>query len=697
MRSGVRALVLAGVLLTGGMRAAAQTSRLPDTARTGSFSLDTLRVEVTRTPTPLRLLPMAASAVQRADITTARPGVGLDEVLGHVPGVHVANRENLALGARITLRGFGARSAFGVRGVRLLADGVPLTTADGQGSLNNLDLVRAGRVEVLRGPASALYGNAAGGVIRLVTAPPPPFTEVNARVTLGDETRGLPGELVRIDAGVAGPLGGGGYRIGASQLSRNGVRTHSAAEQNALNALVVQPVGERGFLRIVLNGADAPRALNPGSLPWDSLTADPSMAWPNNVRQGTGEAARQIQAGVTYERHGEAYDALVTAWGSQRTLENPIPVAIIALDRGSGGARAHLLARGSRLQWGGGLEIEVQRDDRREWGNTGGTRGAQMRDQRDDVLAAAPYLYAATQLGRAHLTLAARWDRISISTEDHHVDDGDGSGEQVLAALSPSLAVLYELSPRISAYANVTSAFQTPTTNELANAPPDPGEPCCPTGFNDRLKPERTWGGEAGLRGQLTSWLSIDAAAFAYSVSDAIVPFQVEGIEERSFYRNAGETSHRGLELGTTIMPAPRLRMRTALTALDVRFQDDGDPDVDHDDNRVPGIPPLRLYADARWSGHVTLEVDVEHTGAYYADDANTPEARTASATVLGARAHTSFDAGGAQFAPFVALRNITDEVYAGSVALNAFGGRFFEPAAGRMLLLGLEVSVQVE
>ena len=167
MRSGVRALVLAGVLLTGGMRAAAQTSRLPDTARTGSFSLDTLRVEVTRTPTPLRLLPMAASAVQRADITTARPGVGLDEVLGHVPGVHVANRENLALGARITLRGFGARSAFGVRGVRLLADGVPLTTADGQGSLNNLDLVRAGRVEVLRGPASALYGNAAGGVIRL--------------------------------------------------------------------------------------------------------------------------------------------------------------------------------------------------------------------------------------------------------------------------------------------------------------------------------------------------------------------------------------------------------------------------------------------------------------------------------------------------------------------------------------------------
>lgn len=694
--------LLAGALLAGHAHAFAQvpdTTRqhADSTGRSGSFALDTLRVDVTRTPTPLRLLPMAAAAVQGNDIAVARPGVGLDEMLGAVPGVHVANREIIALGARVTVRGFGARSAFGVRGVRIIADDIPLTAADGQGSLENLDLVRAERVEVLRGPASALYGNAAGGVIRLVTAAPPELTEVTARITLGDEARGTIGRLHRVDGGVAGRLGSGGYRIGASQLSRDGVRHHSAAEQNGLNALLIQPVGEQGILRFVLNGVDAPRTLNPGSLPWDSLQADPAMAWPNNVRQGAGKTMRQLQAGVTYERRGHHLDARVTAWGAHRTLENPIPVAIIALDRGSGGARAHLLARSGRLEWGGGLEMEVQRDDRREWGNTAGVRGAQMRDQRDDVLAIAPYVHAGTQLGRAHLTLAARWDRISISTEDQWIDDADSSGEQVLSALSPSVALLYELSSSVSAYANFTSAFQTPTTNELANAPPRPGEPCCPTGFNDRLKPERTWGGEAGFRGQLTSWLAVDAAAFAYSVSDAIVPFQIEGIEERSFYRNAGETSHRGLELGTTISPAPRLRIRAALTALDVRFQDDGDPDLDHDHNRVPGIPPTRLFADARWSGPITLEVDVEHSAAYYADDANTPEARTTAATVFGARVHTSFDAGTARFAPFVTIRNISDEVYAGSVALNAFGGRFFEPAAGRMLLLGLEVSLRVE
>lgn len=699
----VRAIVLAVMLFAGAADVTAQT---PDTLpqqtdpASSSFALDTLRVEVTRAPTPLRLLPMAASAIQREDIATARPGVGLDEVLGHVPGVFIANRENLALGARITLRGFGARSAFGVRGVRLLTDGIPLTTADGQGSLNNLDLARAGRIEVLRGPASAIYGNAAGGVIRLVTAPPPPITEVDARITVGDESRRSLGGLLRIDAGVAGPLRGGGYRIGASQLSRDGVRTHSAAEQNSLNAHVVQPVGERGFLRFVLNAADLPRALNPGSLPWDSLRADPSMAWPNNVRQGTGESARQIQGGVTYEQKGDAFDLHLTAWGAHRELENPIPVAVIALERGSGGARAHVLGTRGRFDWGVGFEAELQRDDRREWTNEVGDAGAeQRRDQRDDVVALAPYVHAAAQFGRAHLTLAARWDRIAFSTDDHLLSDpeGDGSGERVLSALSPSAALLVELSPRVSAYANFTTAFQTPTTTELANSPPASGEPCCPTGFNDSLQPERTWGGEVGVRAGVGRWLALDAAAFTYRVDDAIVPFQVEGIEERAFFRNAGETSHRGLEIGATLEPASNLRMRTSLTALDVRFRDDGDPSVDHEDNRVPGIPPLRLFVDARWSGPVTIEVDVEHTGAYYASDANTEESRTRSATVFGARVHGSFAARDARFSPFVALRNITDEAYAGAVAINAFGGRFFEPAAGRMLLIGLEVTARVE
>lgn len=684
------ALLACGLLVTSAQATHAQQ---PD-----SVALDTLRVDVTRTPAPLRLLPAAASVVAGADISTARPGIGLDEALGAVPGVHVANRENLALGARIALRGFGARAAFGVRGVRLLVDDIPLTSADGQSSLNNIDLARTGRIEVLRGPASALYGNAAGGVIRIETAPPPPTARTTARITLGDEARDAPGALVRADAGVAGPLGSGGYRIGVSHLARGGVREHSAAEQNLLNAQVVQAIGARSRLRIVLNAADVPRAENPGSLPWDSLRADREMAWPNNVRTGAGESARQVQGGVTLAHDAGGYRAQLTAWGAHRDLENPIPVAFIALERLAGGARVQLDGARGRLSWGSGLELELQRDDRREWSNEGGEPGdEQRRDQRDRVTAIAPYVRAAGEFGRAHVTLAARWDRLSFRTTDHLLEDGDGSGERVLAALSPSAALLVELSSRVSAYANVTSAFQTPTTTELANAPPAPGEPCCPTGFNRTLQPERTWGGELGMRATPARALTLDAAAFAYRVNDAIVPFQVEGIEERSFFRNAGRTRHLGFELGAAWTPAPAWRVRTALTAMDVRFRDDGDPSSDNEDNRVPGIPPLHAFAELRWQGPVSVEMDVEHTAGYYADDANSAEGRARAATVLGARMHARLRLGSGVLEPFLAVRNLTDRTYAGAVSLNAFGGRYFEPAAGRTLLLGASIATGLD
>ncbi len=682
-----RAPALLGAMLLAG-QAGGAAAQVPD-----SIALDTLRVDVTRISTPLRLLPLAASTVQTQDIATARIGVGLDEALGAVPGVHIANRENLALGSRITMRGFGARAAFGVRGVRLIVDGIPLTLADGQSSLNNLDLVRAGRIEVLRGPASALYGNAAGGVIRIVTAPPPPTPEISARLTVGDEARDAPGALARIDAGVAGPLGDGGYRIGYSRLERDGTREHAAAEQSTLNAQLTHPVGARSMLRFVLNGADAPRAENPGSLPADSARLRPEMAWPNNVRTGSGESARQLQAGVTFERQGDTHTGQLSAWAAHRDLVNPIPVAVIELERHAAGARAQLDGRRGTVRYAAGVEIELQRDERFEWTNDEGERGAeQRRDQRDRVTAVGPYLRGTASFGTLHLTLGARWDRIAFGTTDRLLDDGDGSGERVLSALSPSAALLVEVSPRVSVYANLSSAFQTPTTTELANAPPAPGGACCPTGFNDALQPERTLGGELGVRGAPTPWLALDVAAFAYRVDDAIVAFQVAGIEERSFFRNAGRTRHRGAELAATVTPAAEWRLRAAATALDVRFTDDGDPDVAFENNRVPGIAPLRVFADARWSGPATLEVDVEHTSGYYADDANSPAARTNAATVFGVRAHVPVRLGSAELEPYVAVRNITDETYVGSVSINAFGGRFFEPAAGRMLLVGTAV-----
>ena len=663
--------------------------------RPDSVALDTLRVEVARAGVALRHVPAAVSIIGQHDIARARPGIGLDEALAAVPGVHIANRENLALGSRVTVRGFGARAAFGVRGVRVIADGIPLTLADGQSNLNNLDLAGAARIEVLRGAASALYGNAAGGVLLVETAPAARTLEATTRVTLGDEAGRSIGSLARFDAAVSAPLGNGGVRVGASHFTRDGVRAHAAGEQALLNARLVQQLAAATTLSLVLNAAHVPVAENPGSLPFESATLRPRIAWPNNVRTGSGETATQVQGGAVLSSRVRGYDATATAWAAHRTLENPIPVAFIALDRNAGGARVQAAHEGAHARYTVGIETELQRDDRFEWNNDGGQRGAeQRRDQHDAVTTVAPFALATLQLGRVRASAGARYDRVAFATTDRLLADGDQSGSRTLAAFSPSAAVLVELGARLSAYANLSSAFQTPTTTELANAPPPAGTPCCPAGFNARLDPERTYGGEVGIRGAPAPWLDLDAAVFRYDVLDAIVPFQVAGIEERSFFRNAGRTRHQGIELAATVAPTSALRLRTALTRLDVRFRDDGDPGVDHDGNQVPGVAPLRAFAELRWTGPVSLELDAEHTRGYYADDANSSAAFVPAATVLGLRAYATVPVGRLALEPFAAVRNLTDERYVGSVALNAFGGRFFEPAAGRMILIGASLRI---
>jgi iron complex outermembrane receptor protein len=671
-----------------GPAACPAAAQVPD-----SVPLDTLHVEVARTGMPLRLVPAAVSVITRNDIARARLGAGLDEALAAVPGVHIANRENMALGSRVTLRGFGARAAFGVRGVRIIADGIPLTLADGQSNLTNLDLGGAARIEVLRGAASALYGNAAGGVILVRTASPAELGAFGARVVVGDEAGRSMGALTRIEAAVSTPLANGGLRVGASHLQRDGVRAHAAAEVALLNAQLVQQLAPATLLRLVLNAAHAPMAENPGSLPFDSARQSPRSAWPNNVHTGSGEEATQVQGGAVLEHTFGARRATVSAWGAHRALENPIPVAFIEIARAAGGARAQLDHDGSRIRYTLGLETELQRDDRYEWSNEGGARGAQQRrDQRDAVTTVAPFAGASLRSGRMIASVGARYDRVAFATTDRLLTDGLQSGSRTLSAFSPSAALLLDLGRDIAAYANAGRAFQTPTTTELANAPPPPGTPCCPAGFNASLEPERTVGGELGLRAALAEWLDVDAAVFYYRVRDAIVPFQVEGIEERSFFRNAGRTRHRGLELAAVAAPIPRLRLRAALTRLDVRFVDDGDPAVDHDGNHVPGIPPVHVFAEIRWRGPVSLELEAEHTRGYFANDANTPAAFVPAATVLGARAYATVSVSRLALEPFAAVRNLTDERYIGAAAINAFGGRFFEPAAGRMILLGAGV-----
>jgi iron complex outermembrane receptor protein len=678
--------------------ASAATAQQRDTVRV--VTLDSLDVTVTRRTVPLERVPAAVSTLERVDLQAAQLTVALDEALAAVPGVVVSNRYNFSLGPKISIRGFGARTAFGVRGVRVIADGIPLTMPDGQTNLNNLDLGSAGRVEVIRGPASALYGNAAGGVIAVATEVPPPVPfGFEGRVIASDVGRGTdtPTRLGKLQVKAGGEAGKASYLVSLSRLETDGFREFSSARQTLLNSTF--RFAPDAFTRItaVVNGVDAPLAQSAGALPADSARLRPRMAWPANVRTGSGEATRQAQAGVSLVRSTQQGRLEAALYGLRRTLDNALPFGFIELERWAGGGR---LAYGRVFEVGsadaavtGGLDAEVQSDGRQEFDNVGGRPGTELRrDQTDHVATAAPFLQASLTLADAwDISVGARYDAVVFDTDDSFLEDGrDDSGSRTLSALSSFAGIVYAPGGGLGVFANYATTFQTPTTTELINAPPAPGAPCCPGGFNPDLQPQTGRGVEAGIRAPIGDFADFELAAFRISVENTLIPFQVPEAEAREFFRNAGESLHRGIELGAHAR-FRRLDASAAYTYSHFTFVDDGDPGAANEGNLLPGVPPHRFFAAARVEPFASLTVDaeVEHTSAYDVDDANTESARNPAATVVDLRARFQARFGGLTVEPFFAVNNVTDERYNSSIVVNAFGGRYYEPAPGRNFYLG--------
>jgi iron complex outermembrane receptor protein len=674
---------------------------------------DTLRVvevegidvRVTRGTLAPERAPAAVSAVTGATIQGARATLGLDESLAGVPGVLINNRQNFSLGQRIAIRGFGTRTAFGVRGVRVLADGIPLTMPDGQTNLNNLDLASAGRIEVLRGPASALWGNAAGGVISVTTEAAPEATfAAQLRATTGDMGLGAGelGNLRKASVKAGGRSGPASFVASASRTDVAGFRAHSRGEVSQFNSVVRWTPDAASRVSLVLSAVDMPVAQNPGSVPLDTATSRPRAAWPANERTGSGETTRQVQAGLSGSRAVGDGRLDVAIHGLARSLENPLPFGVIDLGRRAGGVRAVYAGEHGLGAWPAsvsvGADVEVQLDERREFNNDNGRPGTQLRrDQRDRVRAVGPFVQASvTPVPAIAATLGTRHDRVRFHTADKFLEDGrDDSGARTLAATSWFTGLAARPGEgAVTIYANVATSFQTPTTTELINAPPSPGETCCPGGFNANIQPQRALSLEVGVRGVVGGAVAIDVAAYTMDVRDAIVPFQIPQVDGRTFFRNAARTRHRGLEVGAGLARPGPWTLEAAWTWSRFIFIDDGTATNASAGNRFPGVPPHRVHLRAgRRVGVLRIEADLDRASRFFVDDANT--ASNQAATVLDLRLTIDRAVGPVGARPFAALQNATDTRYNGSVVVNAAAGRFYEPSPGRSLVLGLTLGTR--
>jgi iron complex outermembrane recepter protein len=685
-------LLFLGPLWAGAAAAAAQQPDLPRQVRSDTvIPLPALEATVTRGGLAPDRVPFAISVIESSALHLARPGVDLHEVLRRVPGVVVSNRHQLAMDTRISVRGFGARSAFGVRGVRVLLDGIPLTLPDGQATLTNVDPGSLGRIEVLRGPAAALYGNAAGGVVTLATREPGSARLLDATVAAGSHGTGELARLRRIQVNAGGGGSSDSWFVGLSHFSTDGFRDYSRGERSGLNARYRRALSSSTSVSAVLHVTAVPVAENPGALSLDSARSRPRMAWPGNVAMGSAKEASQLQAGAALTHRVGPTLLEAAGYGVGRSMDNPLPFGrYIRLHRSGGGAR--VLVRSVEdhpASWTVGVEAQAQSDDRVERDNLAGEMGGDTHQDRvDRVTSLAPFAFAQVEPhARLALRAGARYDAVAFESIDRlGVAADDRDARRVLDAWSGSAGALLDLGRQVRTWTSISTWFQTPTTTELINVPPAPGEPCCQTGFNPELEPQDGWGWEVGVAGRVgpARW---EAVGFDMRVRNEILPFQVASVAGRDFYRNGGRSTHRGVEMAADLDLARGLTMGVVYAYSDFRFTQPDRPALTG--NRLPGVPLHRLDGWITWRrGATSLELDVEWADRYPVDDANSHFAP--SHALVDLRAARQARVGAGSIEPFVAVTNLFDARYSASVVINAFGGRYHEPGPGRSLLLGL-------
>jgi iron complex outermembrane recepter protein len=681
-----RALVCAAVAVTLICRTATgQQPQHPDTARADTLRpvlLPPVVVSLTRSPTAASRVPFAIAVIPEREIARGRLMLGLSEALVTVPGVYIADRHNPSQDDNLSIRGFGARAAFGVRGVKILLDGIPQTLPDGQGQLSNVELAGVRSIEILRGSSSSLYGNASGGVISLTSDTTMPT---------------VPAPTLRVESGaygmrkvygsVAVPLAGGGLDVSGTRLVSDGFRVHSQASTWRGSVRYAAALSPRTRLTAQLLAADSPRLQDPGALTAAEADTSPAAANPRNVTADAGKAVTQEQAGLALDRHGAAGGSLHLAlFGVRRDLDNPIATTHIELGRWAYGVRASAIEpvapAGLPLVLTAGLDAQWQLDDRR---NLTLDLADTTLSQLEHVSEMGPFLEARADLTPVvTLTVGARYDRVAFRAEDRYLADGDNSGARVMAAPSGSAGVTFDLAPAVRPYLSVATSFETPTTTELANRPTGAG------GFNPDLQPEQAVNYEVGVRGRMARVGEYSLSAYQADVRDELIPFEVPGDPGRRFYRTAGSARHRGLELGVTLRPTARLTVLGAYTYSAFRFVTFRTATDTLDGKTIPGVPAHYGHGSLRydWGAGLWTAVDVTASSRLYADDANTVP--VAGWHTVGMRAGWEQRAGGWRVAPFAAVQNLLDARYIGSVSVNAQFGRFFEPAPGRNAYVGV-------
>lgn len=649
--------------------------------------MDEIVVRAARIDRPVSRIPAGVGVVEKDDIQLARQRLTLGESLAGVPGVFTQNRQNFAQDLRIAVRGFGARARFGIRGIKLLIDGIPATLPDGQGQVDTLQLATAGRIEVVRGPSATLYGSAAGGVILVETEDAPAVPDLSGRFALGQNG------YQAYDLKGGGRSGSVGLLAGLSRQVMGGYREQSHMETNVFNGKVDWEIDGRQTLSGVARFVYSPIADDPGGLTAEEKSADRRQAAPRNLLLDVGERVGQATTGLRYRlTSGRHHETTASAWFGYRQFSSRLPFdaqcredgpvpggATVDLDRYfGGGSLQHVWSRPmGRLHNDllAGIDVEVQSDDRARRCLYETFQGRPTLQQDETVTGVRGFVRDALQLpADLELVAGVGFDALFYRVTDHLPaipGDPDDSGGRDFTEWSPMAAMTWRPAPALSAWWRISTSFEPPTTTELRL--PVGG------GFDPFLQPQRAVNFELGARGRVRERLRYELVVYYLMTRDELVPVDVFG---DTFFRNAGRTWRTGVELGLSYEIVSGLIARGAYTFTTARFDQHATVEGTWlGGNEIPGVPEHLLDLSLEWRHASGLFAALEgrYVGAFYADDLNTVESDAYG--VVDARLGWEIRLGRFALTPMVGLNNLANELYDDNIRLNAAGGRYYEPA----------------
>ncbi|EXR19917.1 TonB-dependent receptor family protein [Acinetobacter baumannii] len=672
--------------------------------------LPTLHVEATRTDTGYLQTPASVFRIEAPQVDSSSQ-VNLTEVVKGIPSLQIRNRENYAQDLQLSMRGFGARSTFGVRGIRLYVDGIPATMPDGQGQTSNIDLSSLDHVEVLTGPFSSLYGNSSGGTILTSTKEGQGKDSIELSYSGGSHDKSRAGLVLQ---GGAKGANEPSYIISSSYFDTDGYREHSGAEKVLNNAKLSWNLDDGSKINWVTNYVKI-HADDPQGLTHDQWNANPKQQVPFLKQFNVRKDIEQTQTGVTWSKpindKNELY-AMAYLGNRQVTQYQSIPKSTqdASINHAGGVIDFERNYYGADFRWTGkellpnttlsvGVALDAMDEDRKGFENFNlvngqpsyGVKGNLRRDEDNTLWNIDPYLQASWQfLPTWRLDTGVRYSNVHYKSEDNYLSNGDDSGKTDYDKVLPSVALSWQILPELMAYVSYAKGFETPTFTEMAYRPD--GQ----SGINFDLTASTSDTYETGLKSQ-NQLGDFTLAVFQTKTKDDIV--SAGNSNGRSTFRNADKTLREGVEFAWNKKLWRDLTATASYSYLDATFDADipalGNIAQISSGNAIPGIAKNQAYASLAWQPSHGLYggVDVQYMDKVYVNDTNSDEAPSYSVT--SANVGYAWVMGDWKVNSFARVDNLFDKKYAGSVIVNDGNSRYFEPADGRNWSAGLRVIKQ--